>query len=86
MSDLYQHGTGDILVERHDNGVLQITINRPDRYNSLTLPMFEEMNQIWADVERDDQTRVVVITGAGKAFCTGMDVAQPDPTDRKSVV
>ncbi|CAM5327817.1 hypothetical protein SANTM175S_08086 [Streptomyces antimycoticus] len=36
MSDLYQHGTGDVLTERHDNGVLLITINRPDRYNSLS--------------------------------------------------
>ncbi|MER8162615.1 MULTISPECIES: enoyl-CoA hydratase/isomerase family protein [unclassified Streptomyces] len=80
MSDLYQHGTGDILVERKDNGVLLITFNRPERYNAFTLPMFEEMNRIWADVERDDQTCVVVVTGAGKAFCTGMDVAQPDPT------
>ncbi|MFJ1999019.1 enoyl-CoA hydratase/isomerase family protein [Streptomyces asiaticus] len=80
MTDLYQHGTGDILVERKDNGILQITFNRPERYNAFTLPMFEEMNRIWADVERDDQTCVVVVTGAGNAFCTGMDVAQPDPT------
>ncbi|MEV6980312.1 enoyl-CoA hydratase/isomerase family protein [Sphaerisporangium sp. NPDC051017] len=85
MSDLYNHGTGDVLVERHDDGVLLITINRPDHYNSLTMPMFEEMNRIWADVERDDETRVVVITGAGKAFCTGMDVVQPDPTPEQAL-
>jgi enoyl-CoA hydratase len=80
MSDLYNHGSRHILTERPADGVLLITINRPERYNSLLLPMFEEMSRIWADVERDDETRVVVVTGAGKAFCTGMDVAQPDPT------
>jgi enoyl-CoA hydratase len=85
MSDLYSHGTGDVLVERHDDGVLLITINRPERYNAMLLPMFEELNQIWSDVERDDQTKVVVVTGAGKAFCTGMDVAQPDPTAEQAL-
>lgn len=80
MSELYQHGTGDVLVERPAEGVLQITINRPAQYNSLTMPMFDELSRIWADVENDDETRVVVVTGAGKAFCTGMDVALPDPT------
>jgi enoyl-CoA hydratase len=80
MSELYRHGTGHVLVERPADGVLLITINRPERYNALLMPMFEELSRIWADVERDDETRVVVVTGAGKAFCTGMDVRQPDPT------
>jgi len=57
MSDLYNHGTGDVLVSRPSDGVLLITINRPERYNSLTMPMFDELSEIWADVERDDQTR-----------------------------
>jgi enoyl-CoA hydratase len=85
MSDLYNHGTGDVLVERPGDGVLLITINRPEHYNSLTMPMFAELNEIWSDVERDDETRVVVVTGAGKAFCTGMDVAQPDPTPEQTL-
>lgn len=80
MSDLYQHGSGNVLVERPADGVLLITINRPERYNALLMPMFDELSEIWADVERDDETRVVVVTGAGKAFCTGMDVREPDPT------
>ncbi len=85
MSDLYNHGTGEILVERPADGVLQITFNRPERYNAFTMPMFEEMNRIWYDVERDEETRVVVVTGAGKAFCTGMDVAQPDPSPQAAL-
>jgi enoyl-CoA hydratase/carnithine racemase len=85
MSELYNHGTGDVLVERPADGVLLITINRPERYNSLTMPMFDELGEIWSDVERDEQTRAVVVTGAGKAFCTGMDVAQPDPTPAQAL-
>ena len=85
MSELYRHGSGDVLVERPADGVLLITINRPERHNSLLLPMFEELSQVWADVERDDETRVVVVTGAGRAFCAGMDIAAPDPTAEQAL-
>lgn len=78
--DPYGRNSEHVLVERRDDGVLTITINRPERMNSLTLPMFDELADVWADVEADDRTRVAVITGAGKAFCTGMDVRLPDPT------
>ncbi len=78
--DPYGRSSEHVLVERRDDGVLTITINRPERMNSLTLPMFDELADVWADVDADDRTRVAVITGAGKAFCTGMDVRLPDPT------
>lgn len=78
--DPYGRGSDDVLVERRDDGVLTITMNRPERMNSLTLPMFDELSEIWVDVERDERTRAVVLTGAGDAFCTGMDVRQPDPS------
>ncbi|WP_414706349.1 enoyl-CoA hydratase/isomerase family protein [Rhodococcus rhodochrous] len=68
------------MIERKPHGVLLITLNRPHRLNSLTMPMFEHMADIWVDVDRDPQTRVAVVTGAGRGFCTGMDVAQPDPS------
>ena len=70
----------EILIERKPNGVLLITLNRPDQLNSLTMPMFDYLAEIWIDVDRDPQTKVAVITGAGRAFCTGMDVRQPDPS------
>lgn len=78
--DPYGRNSEHVLVERRDDGVLTITINRPERMNSLTLSMFDELADVWADVEADERTRVAVITGAGKAFCTGMDVRLPDPT------
>ena len=78
--DIFSRYPKDILIERKPNGVLLITINRPERLNSLTMPMFKHLSEIWEDVDRDPQTRVAVITGAGRGFCTGMDVRQPDPT------
>ncbi|WP_063130976.1 enoyl-CoA hydratase/isomerase family protein [Nocardia fusca] len=78
--DIFARYPDEILVERKPNGVLLITLNRPDQLNSLTPPMFEHMSEIWVDIDRDPQTRVAVVTGAGRGFCTGMDVAQPDPT------
>lgn len=78
--DVFSKYPEEISIERKPHGVLLITINRPDRLNSLTMPMFKAMAEIWVDVDRDPQTRVAVVTGAGRGFCTGMDVRQPDPT------
>ncbi|QTJ64357.1 enoyl-CoA hydratase/isomerase family protein [Rhodococcus sp. ZPP] len=78
--DIFSRYPKEILIERKPNGVLLITINRPERLNSLTLPMFKHLSEIWEDVDRDPHTRVAVITGAGRGFCTGMDVREPDPT------
>lgn len=78
--DIFARYPDEILIERKPNGVLLITMNRPDQLNSLTMPMFDVLAEIWVDVDRDPETKVAVITGAGRAFCTGMDVRQPDPS------
>jgi enoyl-CoA hydratase len=67
----YQH----LVLERRDNGVLLITLNRPDVLNAAHEPMHAELADIWNDVSRDDQTRVAVVTGAGRAFSAGGDLA-----------
>lgn len=78
--DIFSRYPEEVLIERRPNGVLLITINRPDRLNALTMPMFDHLSDIWVEVDRDPATRVAVITGAGRGFCTGMDVRQPEPT------
>lgn len=78
--DIFAKYPDEILIERRPHGVLLITINRPEHLNALTMPMFEWMSEVWADVDRDPATRVAVVTGAGRGFCAGMDVRQPDPT------
>src|SRR5260370_9948611 len=62
-----------ILLERAAS-VATITLNRPDAYNALTLPLARELFQAVLEVDEDPAVRCVVLTGAGKAFCGGGDV------------
>ncbi|TDP89072.1 enoyl-CoA hydratase/isomerase family protein [Labedaea rhizosphaerae] len=66
---------GQLRFERRDNGVLLITMDRPDKYNAADEQMHGELARVWTDVSADPQTRVAVITGAGKAFSAGGDLA-----------
>jgi 2-(1,2-epoxy-1,2-dihydrophenyl)acetyl-CoA isomerase len=54
--------------------IATITLNRPDRLNAMTWRMVEEIIEAEADCYYDDAIRVVVITGAGRAFCSGDDI------------
>jgi enoyl-CoA hydratase len=66
-------GYRDLLV-RADAGVLTCTLNRPQSLNAYTPDTLEEIYALCRDVARDESVRVVVLTGAGKAFCAGGDV------------
>jgi enoyl-CoA hydratase len=64
-----------LLFERRPNGVLLVKINRPEKHNAADARMLAEFTSVWPDVAADPQTRVVVITGAGRAFSAGGDIA-----------
>ena len=64
-----------LRFERRDNGVLLITINRPEKYNAADEELHSELARVWTDVAADPETRVAVITGAGRAFSAGGDLA-----------
>lgn len=66
----YQH----LLFEHKDNGVLIITINRPEVMNATNGRLHWELTQVWDTVAVDDATNVIVVTGAGKAFSAGGDL------------
>jgi 2-(1,2-epoxy-1,2-dihydrophenyl)acetyl-CoA isomerase len=66
-------GTGDLLARR-DDGVLVVTLNRPERRNALSDDMLQALARVLADAEVDDEVGCVVLTGAGGAFCAGGDV------------
>ena len=56
------------------DGVLVVTLDRPDQMNSFTVTMAEELEAIFREVNDDDEVRAVIVTGAGRAFCAGMDL------------
>ncbi|HEX4079606.1 MAG TPA: 2-(1,2-epoxy-1,2-dihydrophenyl)acetyl-CoA isomerase PaaG [Rhizomicrobium sp.] len=58
-----------------ENGAARLTLNRPDRLNSFTVEMHHEVAEVLTRVERDDEIRVLLITGAGRGFCAGQDLA-----------
>jgi enoyl-CoA hydratase/carnithine racemase len=62
------------LYEQTDDGVATITLNRPERLNALTFEVYRELTDTFAALRTETDVRVVVITGAGRAFCSGGDV------------
>jgi len=70
-----------ILFEQKDN-VLKITLNRPDVYNAFNEDMLFELQDAFKKAAKDENVRCVILTGAGKAFCSGQDLK--DFNDKKS--
>ena len=64
----------EAILVRKSNKVGTITMNRPDALNYLDPVMAQEIQNVLADFERDDEVRAVVFTGAGRAFCAGGDI------------
>jgi enoyl-CoA hydratase/carnithine racemase len=57
------------------DGILTITLNRPEQLNAFTVTMAEELIDAFEHASADDAVRAVIVTGAGRAFCAGMDLA-----------
>src|SRR3954449_1092136 len=89
-----------LLIE-HNDGVDTVTLNRPEHLNALDSALIDALNAYFQGLQRNRDTRVVVLKGAGKNFCAGLDLKAamarragqqepPDVTesleDRKSVV
>jgi 2-(1,2-epoxy-1,2-dihydrophenyl)acetyl-CoA isomerase len=62
------------LEYKTQSGVTTITLNRPDRFNAFNNEMSFELQDALKMAKRDQETRVIVLTGAGKAFCSGQDL------------
>lgn len=58
-----------------ENGIATVTMNRPDKMNAMGTVMREELIWVFGEADRDDDVRVVVVKGAGKAFCAGADLS-----------
>ncbi|MEU2254317.1 enoyl-CoA hydratase/isomerase family protein [Nocardia xishanensis] len=67
-------GYEQLTFSRRENGVLLVTLDRPEKYNAADETMHTELTRVWNDISDDPEVRVAVVTGAGEAFCAGGDL------------
>lgn len=65
----------ETLLFEVQNHTATITLNRPDTYNAITVQMLRELRYAFQSAERNQDVRVIVVIGAGKAFCSGQDLS-----------
>ena len=63
----------EVLLERRGN-VATLTLNRPDRLNAISGPMLADLSRLLVECDADRDVRVIVLTGAGRGFCSGLDL------------
>jgi enoyl-CoA hydratase len=79
--ELKQEDYSSILIDKRPNGVVVATLNRPERLNAVIPSMHHEILSLARDIDEDPEVKVLVITGAGRAFCSGGDAVEFDPAD-----
>ncbi|MCP5042863.1 MAG: enoyl-CoA hydratase, partial [bacterium] len=74
-------GTSDaVVVCELKDGVAELTLNRPERLNAFTPQMGVELVSRFRELDEDDSVRAIIVTGAGRAFCAGADLAGGEAT------
>jgi enoyl-CoA hydratase len=73
-----------ITLDRPRPEVVVVTLDRPERLNALTFELVDELHGVLDDVDRDNTCRVVVFTGAGRGFCSGLDLKEITPSSRSA--
>ena len=76
----------EFLKYESANGTGTITLNRPEVYNALNDEITYELQDVLKKVSRDPEVRVVVLTGEGKAFCSGQDLKSGSPEQKRSFI
>jgi enoyl-CoA hydratase len=69
------------LLDHPADGVARLTLNRPDRLNALTWSGMEELRAALAEIAADQDVRSLILTGAGRGFCAGLDLKQRTDDD-----
>src|SRR3990167_3855134 len=62
------------LIYDVNGGIATITLNRPERLNAITMAMLESLSKALREADLDREVRVIVLTGAGRGFCAGLDL------------
>lgn len=77
----YETTTDQILAEQ-DGHILTLTLNRPERLNAISGPMLADFSRLLTQANRDPEIRCVILTGAGRGFCSGLDLVDNNPDAR----
>lgn len=64
----------DVVLYEKRGEIVQITLNRPERLNALTVEVLDRLDESWCHFRDDPEARVAILTGTGRAFCSGMDL------------
>jgi enoyl-CoA hydratase len=76
------------LIFDKEGGIRIITLNRPERLNAISVQLIRDLENVLAEIDEDGEARAVILTGAGRGFCAGADVKEPDadklPTGRNT--
>lgn len=75
MSQIRERTNGVLQVFR-DDGLVTLRLNRPEKLNSVNTEMYEELLQVFDDIEQDRSVRALYLTGNGRAFCAGQDLGE----------
>jgi enoyl-CoA hydratase len=67
-------GFATIKFDRPEPGIGVVTLSRPDRLNAINLSMVDDLSRLFHDLSRDESVRVLILTGEGRAFCSGADL------------
>ena len=67
--------SGNVLLYKVKDNIAFITMNRPDKLNALNTELVDELEKAWDNVENNPDVWVAILSGAGRAFCAGMDVS-----------
>ncbi|MEM7340670.1 MAG: enoyl-CoA hydratase [Actinomycetota bacterium] len=73
-SDMQSKTLETLIVDVADNGVVTVTMNRPEKKNAANATMWTELRETWTEIGLDPTVRCVVMTGSGDAFCSGADL------------
>lgn len=75
MADDWFERYSGLSFERRPHGVLVMTLDRPEQMNATDAALHKALTRVWFDIDDDDETRVVVVTGRGNAFSAGGDLS-----------
>ena len=73
----------NLQITRPRPDVTLITLDRPEKLNALSYGLVEDLHRTLDEIRADDTCRVVVLTGAGRGFCSGLDLTEPFPEEAK---